>query len=42
MALIDPECKKDIEAELTHRYLERYPEYEKTFKVYFVKSDDEA
>lgn len=42
MALVDPEYKKDIEAELTRRYLERFPEYEKTFRVYFVKPDDGA
>lgn len=42
MALVDPEYKQDIEAELTRRYLERFPEYEKTFRIYFVKPDDGA
>lgn len=28
--------------ELTRRYLEKFPEYEKTFKVYWVKPDDGA
>lgn len=39
MALVDSEYKKDIEVELTCCYLKRFPEYEKTFNVYFVKSD---
>lgn len=42
MALVAPEYKMDIETELTRRYLERFPEYEKTFQVYFVKPDDGA
>lgn len=42
VALVDPKCKEDIERELTRRYLEQFPEYEETFKVYFVKPDDGA
>ncbi len=42
IALVDPACKEIIERELTTRYLERFPEYEKTFKCYFVKPDDGA
>lgn len=42
IALIDPAYKDEIEKELTARYLEQFPEYEKTFKCYFVKSDDGA
>ena len=42
IALVDPEKKESIERELTARYLERFPEYEKTFKVYFVRPDDGA
>ena len=42
IALVDPACKEKIERELTTRYLERFPEYEKTFKCYFVKPDDGA
>ena len=34
--------KDHIESELTNRYLEQFPEYEKTFKCYFVKPDDGA
>ena len=40
VALVDPKCKEDIERELTKRYLEQFPEYEETFKVYFVKPDN--
>ena len=40
VALVDPKCKEDIERELTKRYLEQFPEYEETLKVYFVKPDN--
>ena len=40
VAIVDPKCKEDIERELTRRYLEQFPEYEETFKVYFVKPDN--
>ena len=40
VALVDPKFKEDIERELTKRYLEQFPEYEETFKVYFVKPDN--
>lgn len=42
IALVDPAEKKNIEQELTRRYLERFPEYEQTFKVFWVKPDDGA
>lgn len=42
IALIDPAYKDKIEKTLTERYLEQFPEYENTFKCYFVKSDDGA
>ena len=42
IALVDPEYKEDIEQELTTRYLEQFPEYETTFKVFWVKPDDGA
>ena len=42
IALVNPEHKETIEKELTKRYLERFPEYEKTFHVYWVKPDDGA
>lgn len=40
VAIVDPKCKEEIEMELTRRYLEQFPEYEETFKVYFVKPDN--
>ena len=40
VAIVDPKCKEDIERELTRRYLEQFPEYEETFKVFFVKPDN--
>lgn len=42
IALVDPAHKKDVERELTRRYLEEFPEYEKTFKVFWVQPDDGA
>ena len=42
VALIDPAYKDEIERQMTERYLAEFPEYEKTFKCYFVKPDDGA
>ncbi len=42
IALVDPKYKAKIEEELTKQYLEQFPEYEKTFKVFWVKPDDGA
>lgn len=42
IALVDPAYKEEIEATLTQKYLEQYPEYESTFKVFWVKPDDGA
>ena len=42
IALVDPAHKEEIEKVLTQRYLEQFPEYEKTFKVFWVKPDDGA
>lgn len=42
IALVDPVHKEDVERELTRRYLEDFPEYEKTFKVFWVQPDDGA
>ncbi|MGM9787222.1 MAG: galactokinase [Candidatus Cryptobacteroides sp.] len=42
IALVDPAFKENIEKELTARYLEQYPEYEQTFKVFWVRPDDGA
>ena len=42
IALVDPAYKEEIEKVLTEKYLEQFPEYEKTFQVYWVKPDDGA
>lgn len=42
IALVDPAEKENIEKEVTKRYLEQFPEYTNTFKVYWVKPDDGA
>ena len=42
IALVDPQYKDAIEKELTERYLEQFPEYEKTFQVFWVRPDDGA
>ena len=42
IALVDPSCKAGVEKSLTQRYLEQFPEYEKTFKVFWVRPDDGA
>ncbi len=42
IALVDPAEKGNIEQALTRQYLERFPEYEQTFKVFWVKPDDGA
>ena len=42
IALVDPQHKEQIEQELTKQYLEQFPEYQKTFKVYWVKPDEGA
>ena len=36
------ELKRGIEKKLTERYLEQFPEYEKTFQVFWVRPDDGA
>ncbi len=42
IALIDPAYKADIEKALTEQYLAKFPEYEETFKCFFVNPDDGA
>lgn len=42
IAIIDPAYRTEIERSLTQRYLEQFPEYEKTFMCYFVQPDDGA
>ncbi len=42
IALVDPAYKESIEKALYKEYLEKFPEYENTFKVFWVKPDDGA
>ena len=42
IALVDPQHKETIEKELTARYLSQFPEYERTFQVFWVRPDDGA
>lgn len=42
IALVDPAEKYNIEAAITEQYLKKFPEYTKTFKVFWVKPDDGA
>ena len=42
IALVDPAKKESIEKEITEKYLELFPQYKNSFKVYFCKSDDGA
>ncbi len=42
IALVDPTKKEQIEKEITEKYLEQFPQYKNSFKVYFCKSDDGA
>ena len=39
---VTPAYKEEIEKTLTEKYLEQFPEYEKTFQVFWVKPDDGA
>ena len=42
IALVDPAYKEEIQRVLTEKYLEQFPEYEKTFQVFWVRPDDGA
>jgi galactokinase len=42
IALVDPSYKEEIQKKLTEKYLEQFPEYEKTFQVFWVRPDDGA
>ena len=42
ISLVDPASKAEIEKTLTERYLEQFPEYERTFQVFWVRPDDGA
>lgn len=42
IALTDPAKRDAIKAEITHRYLKEFPEYEQTFSICFVRPDNGA
>ncbi|MEE3391901.1 MAG: galactokinase [Candidatus Cryptobacteroides sp.] len=42
IALVDPAYKEEIQKVLTEKYLEQFPEYEKTFQIFWVRPDDGA
>lgn len=42
IALVDPKRKEAIEKAVTEKYLAEFPEYERTFKVFWVKPDNGA
>ena len=42
IALVDPKYKQAVEEHITREYLAEYPEYKKTFKIYWVHSADGA
>lgn len=42
IALVDPAYKKEVEESITREYLAEYPEYKKTFAIYWVHSTDGA
>ena len=42
IALVDPAFKNEIEQTLTQKYLAQFPEYAKTFQVFWVHPDDGA
>ena len=42
IALVNPDYKQSVEQSITREYLAEYPEYKKTFKIYWVHSDDGA
>lgn len=42
IAIVDPRYKESVEKAVTERYLAEFPEYETTFKTFWVKPDDGA
>ena len=42
IAMVDPTKKKEIEEHITREYLAEFPEYKKTFAIYWVHSADGA
>ena len=42
IALVDPAYKEQVEKAVTEKYLAEFPEYETTFKIFWVRPDDGA
>lgn len=42
MAIVDPQYKEEIAKALKEQYLAQFPEYENTFKIFWVKPDEGA
>ena len=42
IAFVDPKRKQQVEETITREYLTKYPEYKKTFAIYWVHSTDGA
>ena len=42
IAMVDPRYTAEVEAEVTRQYLAEFPEYENTFRVFWVHPDDGA
>ena len=42
IAFVDPKHKQEVEEAITREYLSNYPEYKKTFAIYWVHSTDGA
>lgn len=42
IAIVDPKHKEEIEKAVTEAYLAEFPEYENTFRIFWVKPDDGA
>ena len=42
IALVDPAEKENIASALTERYLSLFPEYESTFRIFWVRPADGA
>ena len=42
IAIVNPACKQQVEEHITREYLAEFPEYTKTFKIYWAHSADGA
>lgn len=42
IGMIDPSKRESIKQEISEKYLSQFPQYKKTFQIFFCKSDDGA